>query len=222
MGEKKHLVLIADDYETDRFFLKEAIREHAPNLQVIGEVVDGEEVISYLSGADKFADREHYPLPEILFLDMRMPRVTGIEVLAWLKEHPLPGLKVAVLADSSSTQYRPQVLELGVEHFYSKLMDRSELITLVKRFQNEVAGSQAGTRPAEFSQIPPLLIGDVQIDPHRMPFVVVWGNGEVSRFYSAAAAKAALNTETFLKASPRAREAKVFSWDGTAWGQVVA
>ena len=45
MGEKKPRVLIADDYEADRFFLKEIIRRHAPLLEVAGQVQDGGGVI---------------------------------------------------------------------------------------------------------------------------------------------------------------------------------
>src|SRR3974377_1110406 len=86
MTERKHRVLIADDYEADRFFLKEVIRRHAPLLEVVGEVGDGDEVIAYLWGYGQYADREKYPLPELLILDVRMPRMTGLQVLEGLKK----------------------------------------------------------------------------------------------------------------------------------------
>lgn len=117
MGDGKHKVLIADDYEADRFFLKEVIRRHAPLLEVVGEVRDGDEVIAYLWGDGQYADREKYPLPELLIMDVRMPRMTGIEVLEWMKTRNLPPLKVALLADTSAGMFRDRVAELGLKHF---------------------------------------------------------------------------------------------------------
>ncbi len=140
----RYTVLIADDYEADRFFLKEAIRRHAPKLHVIGEVGDGEQVVHYLSGEGQYADREAYPLPELLILDMGMPRMTGLEVLEWLQKQSFPQLKIAVMADSSLAIYRPKALELGVEHFVSKLMNSDEMIQLVKRLQDELESGEKG------------------------------------------------------------------------------
>jgi CheY-like chemotaxis protein len=144
MVEKSHSVLIADDYEADRFFLKEAIRRNAPRLQVIAEVEDGAEVVNYLSGNGKFADREIYPMPEVLIMDMRMPRITGLEVLEWLQKQNMPPLKIAVLADSSSGVFEPKVRALGVKHFFSKVANPSELIHLVKLLQDELESGDQG------------------------------------------------------------------------------
>ena len=126
MGEQKHRVLIADDYEADRFFLKEAIRRHAPLLEVVGEVSDGDEVIAYLWGYGEYADREKYPLPELLILDVRMPRMTGLQVLEWLKTQKLPPMKVVLLADTSGENFREKAEGMGLRHFYSKIMGNSE------------------------------------------------------------------------------------------------
>ena len=108
----------------------------------MGEVGDGEQVVAYLSGEGQYADREAFPLPDILILDMRMPRMTGLEVLAWLEKQNFPKLKIAVMADSSSAIYRSKALELGVEHFFSKLMNSDELIQLVKCLQDESEGGE--------------------------------------------------------------------------------
>jgi CheY-like chemotaxis protein len=144
MVEKSHTVLIADDYEADRYFLKEAIRRHALKLQVIAEVEDGAEVVNYLSGNGKFADRETYPIPEVLIMDMRMPRITGLEVLEWLQKQNMPPLKIAVLADSSSGMFEPKVRALGIKHFFSKVANPSELIHLVKLLQDELESGDQG------------------------------------------------------------------------------
>lgn len=144
MAEKIHTVLIADDYEADRFFLKEAIRRNTPKLKVIAEVEDGSEVVNYLSGNGKFADRALYPMPEVLIMDMRMPRMTGLEVLEWLQKQNMPQLKIAVLADSSSTLFEPKARELGVKHFFSKVANPGELIHLVELLQAELEFGEQG------------------------------------------------------------------------------
>ncbi len=144
MGEERHTVLIADDYEADRFLLKEVIRRHTSKLQVVAEVGDGEQVVAYLSGKGRYADRETYPLPQVLILDIRMPRMTGLEVLEWLKTQDFPRMKIAVLADSSAATHRPRALELGAEHFFSKVMGTDELIRLVKQLQDELEGGEKG------------------------------------------------------------------------------
>ena len=138
MGDKKHKVLIADDYEADRFFLKEAIRRHAPDLEVVGELEDGSDVIAYLTGRDGYADRVKHPLPDLLIMDVRMPRMSGLEVLDWLKIHPFPKMKVAMLADSSFMEFREKAASFGLQHFYPKVINAGELVEVVRKLQAEL------------------------------------------------------------------------------------
>ena len=144
MAEKRYNVLIVDDDEADRVFLKEVIRSHAHKLHVIDELEDGAQVVEYLSGKGKYADRQAHPWPEVLILDMRMPRMNGLEVLEWLKMQSFPRLKIAVMAESVPAIDRARALKLGVEHFFSKLMHPNELIPLVERLQDELESGEKG------------------------------------------------------------------------------
>ena len=49
-------------------------------------VANGEQAIGYLKGDGPYADRSSYPLPELVMLDLQMPRVSGLEVLKWIRE----------------------------------------------------------------------------------------------------------------------------------------
>lgn len=138
----KHAVLIADDYESDRFFLKRVIAGHAPSLEVVGEVENGEQVIAYLAGKGAYADRKQYPLPELLILDMRMPRLTGMEVLEWLRTHDFPHLKIAMMADSSGSIYRDKTIDLGAHHFFSKLSGTGQLVEMVKALEADLQSAE--------------------------------------------------------------------------------
>ncbi len=136
-------VLIVDDSEADRFFLKRAIEAGAPRLCVVGEVRDGEEAVNYLSGQGRYADRAQHPLPDLMLLDVRMPKRDGLGVLQWIQANPLPRMKVAMMADSSGTNLESKALELGAGHFFSKIVHGDELTRLVKGLQEELEREQA-------------------------------------------------------------------------------
>ncbi|MDB6016470.1 MAG: response regulator receiver protein [Pedosphaera sp.] len=138
MSAEKYSVLIADDSDDDRFFLRRAIATAAPRLHVVGELHNGDEIVAYLTGSGAYANRQQYPFPNLLLMDWRMPRKDGFEVLAWLQENPFPDLKVAVLADSSGTTYRSKAIDMGAAWFFSKLVGNGELIHTVKMLQDEL------------------------------------------------------------------------------------
>jgi CheY-like chemotaxis protein len=80
-------VLLAEDNENDAFLMERAFKAHgitAP-LQVMR---DGAETIDYLSGSGVYSDRAKYPIPSLVILDLKMPRKSGFDVLAWLQHNP--------------------------------------------------------------------------------------------------------------------------------------
>jgi CheY-like chemotaxis protein len=75
-------ILVADDDENDRILLVRAFKQLGWRAPVV--VGDGEEVIRYLQESQQAGS----PLPDVLLLDYWMPRVTGIDVLRWLRAEP--------------------------------------------------------------------------------------------------------------------------------------
>src|ERR1041385_1155169 len=83
--EIKHFtVLLVEDDLNDIFLVKRAFKmaQLETPLQV---VTDGEEATHYLSGHGKYAARDAYPLPKLIVMDIKMPRMSGFDVLEWIK-----------------------------------------------------------------------------------------------------------------------------------------
>ena len=94
------LILLVEDREDDILVLRKAFeRAEAPTALQVAR--DGEEAIGYLSGTGKYSNRAEYPLPSLVLLDLRMPRVDGFEVLRWIRNQSgLDALIVIVLSSS--------------------------------------------------------------------------------------------------------------------------
>jgi CheY-like chemotaxis protein len=125
-------VLVADDDANDVFFLRRAFQKAGFSCPIL-EVPDGEKAICYLSGSDGFADRSRFPIPSLLFLDLKMPKVSGFEVLEWLqKHHDLSTMKVVVLSSSNLPGDMQKARALGAHDYRVKPADIDDMIAMVK------------------------------------------------------------------------------------------
>ena len=68
----KQTILLVDDSENDLFLLRMALKKAEFNLP-LQEVRNGEQAIAYLKGESIYSDRNHYPLPSVMLLDLNMP-----------------------------------------------------------------------------------------------------------------------------------------------------
>src|SRR5947207_15233949 len=102
MGTNGTTILHVEDDPNDVLLIARAFRKAEVPVQ-IQVVNDGEQAVHYLSGTDAFAQREQFPLPALVLLDLKLPRKSGIEVLEWLRAQP--GLKrIPVIMLTSSRQ----------------------------------------------------------------------------------------------------------------------
>src|SRR5260370_9232565 len=96
------VILLAEDRYDDIFLIRRAF-EKGGLLNPLQVVRNGEEVVAYLKGEGKFANRAEYPLPQLLLLDLKMPLMDGFDVLPWLRPHPsLRALRIDVLTSSAA------------------------------------------------------------------------------------------------------------------------
>lgn len=125
-------ILLVEDDANDVVLVKRAFKQAkvANPLQVAR---DGEEAVAYLAGAGEFADRERFPLPAIILLDLKMPRKSGLEVLEWLRAQPgLKRLPVVVLTSSKENRDINRAYELGANSYLIKPVSFNNLTEMVK------------------------------------------------------------------------------------------
>ena len=141
---ESEVVLLADDREDDVLLIKEAFAR-AQITNPIQVAHGGEEAIAYLAGEGKFANRDEYPLPALLLLDLKMPGKDGFDVLRWIRSHPsLSGLRILVLTASNRTPDVNLAYELGANSFLVKPTNFDETVTLSRLIKDYWLGTDTG------------------------------------------------------------------------------
>jgi CheY-like chemotaxis protein len=113
-------VLLVDDNADDVLLMQRAFGATAITAPLI-VVSDGAAAIEYLSGTGAYMDRAAHPLPALMLLDLKMPRVSGFAVLEWLRQQPaLKRLPVVVLTSSSQETDINRAYDLGANSYIVK------------------------------------------------------------------------------------------------------
>src|SRR5262245_27749699 len=86
MKDPNMTMLVVEDDSTDVLLLRQAFFK-AGIVGSLESVGDGAEAVEYLLGKGEFRDRWRHPMPEVILLDLKMPRMDGFELLRWLGEH---------------------------------------------------------------------------------------------------------------------------------------
>lgn len=112
-------ILYAEDDANDILLIRMALGG-MPGIHVYF-VRDGAEAINYLAGHGGFVNRSRYPRPALICLDIKMPRVTGLEVLAWLQEQPrYAGIPVVMMSSSGLDADVSMAYDLGARDYLVK------------------------------------------------------------------------------------------------------
>ncbi|HEX8355971.1 MAG TPA: response regulator [Segetibacter sp.] len=126
-------ILLVEDNMSDAELILRALRK----VNLANNVVhlrDGAEAIEFLTGAGEYADRNVKKIPKVVLLDIKMPRVDGIEVLKQIKENEETKLiPVVVMTSSKEEQDIIKSYELGVNSFMSKPVDFNNFARAVSK-----------------------------------------------------------------------------------------
>lgn len=127
-------ILLAEDSQDDVNLFMHVMRKSGLQNPVM-TVRNGEEVIAYLKGEGGFADRNKNPMPEILMLDLKMPRMDGFQVLEWMRSQAhLKKLLVVVLSHLGETREINQAYDLGADSYLTKPVTTADLVNLTGHF----------------------------------------------------------------------------------------
>src|SRR6186713_2253472 len=94
-------ILLVEDNDDDVFLITRAFKTVGLITPMV-RATDGQDAIDYLSGKGQYADRVRFPMPSLVLLDIKMPFLSGLEVLRWIREQaPLAALPVVMFTTSS-------------------------------------------------------------------------------------------------------------------------
>jgi len=128
-------ILQVEDDANDVFLLRHALmKAGVPNpIQV---ATDGQQAIDYLKGAGKFAERDKFPLPCLVLLDLKLPHVMGLNVLKWIRQQPGPALVVVMLTASGEEGDIATAYRLGANAFLTKPSKATKLEEMAKAIKD--------------------------------------------------------------------------------------
>ena len=98
--ETRHTILLIEDSENDALLMQRALQKSAvPDGVHIAR--SGKEAIEYLKGVGPFSNRQEFPLPQLILLDLQMPEMHGLKVLEWIRSQPEFRSTVVIVLSSS-------------------------------------------------------------------------------------------------------------------------
>lgn len=132
---KETAILIVEDNEDDVFLMERALKA-AKVTSLFRVVSDGEEATRYLSGQGQYADRAKFPFPGVVFLDLKLPYMSGFEVLEWKQKNTeLPPTIVIVITSSNELTDLKRAYLLGASSYLVKPPTAQQLVDIMEAFR---------------------------------------------------------------------------------------
>jgi len=135
--KRRPVVLLVEDNSSDVQLIEIALSRTPGDIALV-RVEDGDKAVEYLTGTAPFHDREKYPLPTTMLLDIKLPKRSGFEVLQWLRSQSEPIRRLPVMMLTSS-KHRVDVngaFERGANAYFAKPESMKELITILGDFKS--------------------------------------------------------------------------------------
>jgi two-component system response regulator len=128
-------ILQVEDDPNDVFLLQQAMKK-AGVTNPIQVATDGQQAIHYLKGVGKFANRDKFPMPCLVLLDLKLPHVMGLDVLKWIRQQPGGALLVVMLTASGEDADIAAAYRLGANGFLVKPNQASKLVEMAKAIKD--------------------------------------------------------------------------------------
>lgn len=126
-----HTILWVEDDPDDVLLIGRAIRKAGLDQPALAR--DGREALEYLSGSGIYGDRATYPFPSLVLLDLKLPRMSGFEVLQWIRANPdIRRIPVIMFTSSKEQVDVDRAYALGANAYLLKSVDHDDLVQALK------------------------------------------------------------------------------------------
>lgn len=140
-------ILVVEDEAADAMLFRRSLQKIGVSQAPV-VVEDGEEAVRYLEGSGKYSDRQKYPLPSIVVLDIKLPRKSGFEVLEWIRDRmdQLRHIPVVMLSSSNMGRDVAVAYDKGANSYVTKPATSADYTRMATAFAsfwmnyNEQAG----------------------------------------------------------------------------------
>ncbi|MBD2448679.1 response regulator [Nostoc sp. FACHB-152] len=130
---QQNWLLLVEDEPGNILLIKRAMSKLKRNIQ-IQAVEDGEQAVNYLKKTREDACINQYPIPSVILTDIKMPRMNGMELLAWIKQQPeFVNLPVIMLSSSGEIEDINRATELGASTYLVRPGSFTELVEIMQQ-----------------------------------------------------------------------------------------
>ena len=159
MAQKKPTVLLVENNPDDAWLVEMAF-ERAELKHRLIVLADGLQALDYIKGRGKYGDREKYPLPNLILLDLGLPGLSGMDLLQHLRgQSKTRDVPITVLSGSSFVRDVTKAYQLGANSFLMKPSDLRKFTAAIKETVDFWLGSTKLSSPPVFLQMPSVTQG---------------------------------------------------------------
>jgi CheY-like chemotaxis protein len=125
------VILQVDDEKDDIFLFQYAMKKAGENV-LIQVATDGQKAIEYLNAAGSLTKCDGFPSPSLVMLDLKLPYMTGLEVLKWIRQEAFLSIPVVILSSSENESDIAAAYALGANAYLVKPCDTSQFMQIAK------------------------------------------------------------------------------------------
>jgi CheY-like chemotaxis protein len=128
-------ILLVEDETTDAMLLLRGFQK-AEVLNPVVHLTNGDEALAYLAGIREYANRTQYPLPALILLDLKLPGMTGIQLLQWMRvQGEIRRIPVVVLTNDDNPDTIDAAYDLGANSYLVKPGNSADIGRMVQAIQ---------------------------------------------------------------------------------------
>jgi CheY-like chemotaxis protein len=134
------VVLLVDDEPDDALFVRKGLLVVRPDARLV-VVGDGVHAVNYLEGKQPYSERLLFPFPNLILLDLRLPMMSGLQVLKWIRQRAeFASMPVVVLTASLDKRDRTACEHLGANDYVLKPLGLENMRTAIREITNRWLG----------------------------------------------------------------------------------